>query len=73
MRFIGLERDGEALIPRVSGVRDAYASALAAQIEGLRALAASAGFSVSLHRTDHAPEAALLRALHGAGRRGGTP
>jgi hypothetical protein len=26
----------------------------------LKALAASAGFSVSLHRTDHPPETALL-------------
>ena len=60
VRFIGLERDGEVLVPRVSGVREAYGSALAAQIDGLRALAASAGFSVTLHRTDHSPEAALL-------------
>jgi uncharacterized protein (DUF58 family) len=60
VRFMGLERDGEALIPRVSGIRDAYAEALQAQIDGVRQLALTAGFTVSLHRTDHPPEAALL-------------
>jgi uncharacterized protein (DUF58 family) len=60
VRFVGLEHDGEALIPRVSGVRMAYAEALQAQIEGVRALAQAAGFGVTLHRTDHAPETALL-------------
>ena len=60
VRFMGLERDGEALIPRVSGVRAAYAEALQAQIDGVRALAAAAGFGVTLHRTDHSPETALL-------------
>ncbi len=60
VRFMGLERDGEALIPRVSGIRDAYAEALQAQIDGVRQLALTAGFTVSLHRTDHAPESALL-------------
>jgi uncharacterized protein (DUF58 family) len=60
VRFMGLERDGEALIPRVSGVRAAYAEALQAQIDGVRALAAAAGFGVTLHRTDHTPETALL-------------
>ncbi len=60
VRFIGLERDGEALIPRVSGVRAAYAEALQAQIDGVRSLAQTAGFGVTLHRTDHTPETALL-------------
>jgi uncharacterized protein (DUF58 family) len=60
VRFLGLERDGEALIPRVASVRDAYAQALAAQMQGLRDLCAAAGFSLSVHRTDHAPETALM-------------
>jgi uncharacterized protein (DUF58 family) len=73
VRFLGLERDGEALIPRVGSIREAYIAALEAQIEGLRVLARATGFSVSLHRTDHPPEAALM-ALYmaldaGAGRR----
>lgn len=60
VRFLGLERDGEALIPRVGSIRDAYADALQAQIDGLRDLARSTGFTVSLHRTDNPPETALL-------------
>jgi len=73
VRFIGLEQEGEALIPRVSGVRAEYASALDAQLTGLRSLCAAAGFSLSLHRTDHSPETALLALFMaldaGAGRR----
>jgi uncharacterized protein (DUF58 family) len=60
VRFIGLERDGEALIPRVASVRSEYARALQAQTDGLRDLCAAAGFSMTSHRTDHAPEAALM-------------
>ena len=60
VRFIGLERDGEALIPRVGSIRDAYAAALEAQMAGLRDLARATGATLSVHRTDHAPEAALL-------------
>ena len=46
--------------PRVETIRDAYAARLRAQQEGLGAIAAAAGFSFGVHRTDHAPEAALL-------------
>jgi uncharacterized protein (DUF58 family) len=60
VRFIGLEHDGETLIPRVSSIRADYAAALEAQLAGLRDLAAATGFSLSLHRTDHPPETALL-------------
>jgi uncharacterized protein (DUF58 family) len=60
IRFRGLERDGETLIPRVEGVRDAYVSRLQAQQDGLRALCAAAGFGFGVHRTDHPPETALL-------------
>jgi uncharacterized protein (DUF58 family) len=60
VRFIGLEKEGETLIPRVSGIRGAYTDALQAQLSGLRSLADKAGFSLSLHRTDHAPETALM-------------
>ena len=60
VRFVGLERDGEALIPRVSGIRDAYAEALQAQISGVQQLAVKLGFTVSLHRTDQPPETALM-------------
>jgi uncharacterized protein (DUF58 family) len=60
VRFVGLEQEGEHLIPRVAGIRTEYAAALQAQLDGLRAMATSAGFSLSLHRTDHPPEPALL-------------
>jgi uncharacterized protein (DUF58 family) len=60
IRFRGLERDGETLIPRVENVRSAYAARLKAQQEGLAAICAAAGFSFATHRTDTSPEAALL-------------
>jgi uncharacterized protein (DUF58 family) len=60
VRFFGLEHDGEALIPRVASIRDDYAHALQAQMDGLRDLCAAAGFSLSTHRTDHGPETALM-------------
>jgi len=54
-------QDGmETLIPRVEGVREAYAQRLAAQQEGLAAICAAAGWGFATHRTDHPPEAALL-------------
>jgi len=60
VRFEGLEREADTLIPRVEGVRGAYADRLAAQQEGLAAIATAAGWGFGVHRTDHPPEAALL-------------
>ena len=60
IRFRGLEREGDTLIPRVEGVRDEYGRRLKAQQEGLAAICAAAGFGFAVHRTDHSPEAALL-------------
>jgi uncharacterized protein (DUF58 family) len=60
IRFRGLERDGETLIPRVETVRDAYAKRLKAQQDGLAALCSAAGFGFGVHRTDYPPETALL-------------
>ena len=60
VRFRGLEQDGDALIPRVESVRDAYAERLRAQQEGLASICAAAGFGFGIHRTDHPPEMALL-------------
>jgi uncharacterized protein (DUF58 family) len=60
VRFLGLERDGETLIPRVETVREAYAERLKAQQEGLASLCSAAGFGFGVHRTDHPPETALL-------------
>lgn len=60
IRFRGLESDGDALIPRVESVRDAYAERLRAQQEGITSICATAGFSFGVHHTDHPPEMALL-------------
>jgi uncharacterized protein (DUF58 family) len=60
VRFEGVRAGPQALIPRVEGVRDAYARRLAAQQAGLAAICAAAGFGFSIHCTDHPPETALL-------------
>ena len=60
IRFRGLEREADTLIPRVEGVREAYSEALARQMQGIATLCSAAGFSCAVHRTDQAPEAALL-------------
>jgi uncharacterized protein (DUF58 family) len=60
IRFHGLEREGDTLIPRVEGVRDEYGRRMKAQQEGLAAICSAAGFGFAIHRTDHSPESALL-------------
>jgi uncharacterized protein (DUF58 family) len=60
VRFRGTEKDGDALIPRVESVREAYAARLRAQQDGLASICATAGFGFGVHRTDHPPEMALL-------------
>ena len=60
VRFESVRHDRQTLIPRVEGIRDAYAKRLAEQQAGLAAICSAAGFSFSVHRTDHPPEAALL-------------
>jgi uncharacterized protein (DUF58 family) len=60
IRFLGLEREPDALVPRVENVRGEYAKRLVAHQEGLAANSAAAGFTFSIHHTDHGPETALL-------------
>jgi uncharacterized protein (DUF58 family) len=60
IRFHGLEREGDTLIPRVEGIRYEYARRMKAQQEGLAAICSAAGFGFAIHRTDHSPESALL-------------
>jgi uncharacterized protein (DUF58 family) len=55
-----MEKDGDALIPRVESVRAAYAERLKAQQDGLASICAAAGFGFGVHRTDQPPEMALL-------------
>lgn len=68
VRFRGPGQGAEGhsiVIPKVEDIRTAYQARLRAQMDGLRAIAAAAGWSFGLHRTDHAPGTALL-ALHEA-------
>ena len=60
IRFRGLEREGDTLIPKVESIRDEYARRLKAQQDGLLAICTAAGFGFGTHRTDHPPETALL-------------
>ncbi len=60
VRFRGVERDANTLIPRVETIRDEYGRRLAAHQAGLAAICSAAGFSFGVHRTDHPPESALL-------------
>jgi uncharacterized protein (DUF58 family) len=60
VRFFGVRREGEALIPRVESVRDAYGARLRAQQEGIAAICTAARWGFGFHRTDHPPESALL-------------
>ncbi|MFL5283327.1 MAG: DUF58 domain-containing protein [Rhodopila sp.] len=65
IRFRGVEKDGDTLIPRVETVRSAYAQRLLAQQEEISRLCATVGFGFTVHHTDQPPEAALL-ALYAA-------
>ena len=60
VRFRGVEREANTLIPRVETIRDEYGRRLAAHQAGLAAICSAAGFSFGVHRTDHPPEGALL-------------
>jgi uncharacterized protein (DUF58 family) len=60
VRFRGVERGENTLIPRVETIRDEYGRRLAAHQAGLAAICSAAGFSFGVHRTDHPPEGALL-------------
>lgn len=60
VRFQGLRAEPDQVVPRVEGIRDGYAEALDRQLTGLASLCTTAGWSFGTHRTDHAPESALL-------------
>jgi uncharacterized protein (DUF58 family) len=65
IRFRGVEKDGDTLIPRAESVRGAYAQRLLAQQQEIASLCSTVGFGFTVHRTDHPPETALL-ALYAA-------
>lgn len=58
--FEGPEGEGTLLAGRAEALRDDYVAVLARHREGLKALAANWGWTFAAHRTDHAPETALL-------------
>ena len=60
VRFAGLEREPEEVIPRVEAVRRDYLDRLRAQQDGLTIIARQLGWSFIVHRTDHPAQAALL-------------
>lgn len=60
VRFLGPEAEGEALLGRAETAAADFRRAMAAHQTGLIDLARRAGWGVLRHRTDHAPEAALL-------------
>ena len=60
-RFEGLEEEGHLLVNRVETVREEYRATMAAHQAGLHDIARAAGWNYTLHLTDQAPEAALLR------------
>ncbi len=60
VKFRGMAGEVPTVIPRVDGVRAAYAEALAAQQDGLAAICRAAGWSFGTHCTDASPESALL-------------
>ena len=59
-RFVGLESEGEMLVPRVEALRGDYQAALAAHVAGLADIARQVGWTFLSHRTDRPPEATLL-------------
>jgi uncharacterized protein (DUF58 family) len=60
-RFEGLEQEGHLLVKRAETVRDEYRAKMAEHQAGLADIARAVGWNYTLHLTDQAPEAALLR------------
>jgi uncharacterized protein (DUF58 family) len=72
VRFEGLEDEGSLVVRRTERLRAAYVDRIDAHRAGLAAIARSVGWTFGQHRTDHAPQAALLAlytALSGPDRR----
>lgn len=68
VRFEGTENDGELLFGRTEAVRDAYQAVFGRHQQALREIARSVGWTMLAHRTDHAPETALLALYLALGR-----
>jgi uncharacterized protein (DUF58 family) len=71
IRFVGMEAEGSTIVERAEDARGAYQARLQQHRDGLRELAARAGWSFAVHHTDRPPQlalAALHQALTGYGR-----
>ncbi len=60
VQFEGPEGEGETVIGNVETVASSYQNVFAAHIEGVQQLARAAGWGYTRHRTDHAPETAMM-------------
>lgn len=67
LRFLGLEGEGELETGRAEDLRAAYLERLAAQKDGLAALARALGWSFASHRTDRPPAPCLLALAQSVG------
>lgn len=65
IRFAGLEGEGRYTVDRVEAIRPQWIARLQARHEALRRIAAGAGWTFAVHRTDQPPQTALL-ALYAA-------
>ncbi|MFN3076858.1 MAG: DUF58 domain-containing protein [Alphaproteobacteria bacterium] len=70
IRFSGLEGERETLIPRAEAAREAYGRRLAAHRQGLEDITRAARGTFATHRTNVAPELALLALYAALGPRG---
>ncbi len=72
IRFEGMEDEGSLIVRRTETLRAAYVDRIEAHRAALADIARSVGWSFGQHRTDHAPQTALLAlyaALSGPDRR----
>ncbi|MDP4796694.1 MAG: DUF58 domain-containing protein [Rhodospirillales bacterium] len=60
IQFEGPEGEGTAVIGNVESVAGTYKNAFKAHLEGVRSIATAAGWGYTRHRTDQAPEVALM-------------
>jgi len=65
VRFAGVEGEGRHIVDRVEEVRPRWIERLQLRHEAMRRIAASTGWTFSVHRTDRPPQTALL-ALYAA-------
>ncbi len=60
VHFMGMENEGDMLVPKVQNLRASYRKRLLDHRQGLIDLARHHGWDVFVHHTDNAPETALM-------------